>query len=99
MVQQTRDAFHQVAEFLFGDVDEERLDYAIKETAFDKLQKQESDNGFDEQRGDAPFFRVGKVDRWKDILTNDQVGKLEAGIGDAMERMGYKCVTREPVAV
>jgi len=94
MISDTREVFHQVAEFLFGDVDEERLNFAISETAFDNLRKQEDEFGFSEQKGEGKFFRVGKVGKWKDVLTDEQVETLEAGIGEAMERMGYKCVTR-----
>lgn len=95
MINETRETFKSVARFLFGDIDEERLDLAIKETDFDMLQQQEIKAGFNEQKGDELFFRIGEVGRWKNILTTDQVTKLEAGIGEAMERMSYKCVTRE----
>ena len=99
MIADTRSTFYQIVEFLFGEVDEQKLDFAIRESSFENLSKQEKDNGFQEQKGNQPFFRVGKSGKWKEILTGEQVKKLEAKLGDAMERMGYKCVTREPSTI
>lgn len=93
MVKDTESVFRQVVEFLFGTVDEERLHFAIEETKFTNMQMLEKNEGFLEQRGDAPFFRVGKVGQWKDVLTDNQVEKLESELGDEMNRMGYPTVS------
>ncbi len=95
MINKTRETFKSIVKFLFGNVDEERLDLAISETSFDTLQQQEIKTGFNEQKGKELFFRIGESGRWKVILTTEQVTRLEAGIGEAMERMSYKCVTRD----
>ncbi len=87
--------FAGVTKFLFGHTDYGALAYAIDQSSFAKLRKQEQDNGFLEQKGDMPFFRSGKVGKWKDILTNEQIERLEIGLGDSMDRMGYPRVTTE----
>jgi len=85
--------FRELVKFLFNTVDEERLQFAIKETVFSNMKRLEEQDGFLEQKGDAPFFRVGKVGQWKDILTDNQVEKIESEIGDEMNRMGYPTVS------
>ena len=35
------------------------------------------------------FFRSGKIDSWKNILSKNQVSKIENKFGDVMNELGY----------
>lgn len=74
----------------------ERLVFALEQTAFDNLQKQEKENGFSEvgQKQDR-FFNYGKAGHWQDVLTTKQVRRIEENHGDVMRRFGYKPVELE----
>ena len=62
--------------FLRVKVDKPKLDYAIGETSFDALKKQESEKGFTERPPHMQaFFARGQAGVWREDLTPAQVGR------------------------
>ncbi len=55
-----------------------------------KLQKLEKEKGFFESAEGRVFFRSGKFDSWKNILTQKQKDKIEYELHDVMKKFGYK---------
>ena len=73
--------------FLGQKVDGAKLARAIKATAFDKMQKQEREQGFTEKpEGMANFFAKGQSGVWKDDLTPAQVGRIREAFLPALEQ-------------
>ena len=62
----------------------------IKTIEFSKLQKLEKEKGFFESAEGRVFFRSGKFDSWKNILTQKQKDKIEYELHDVMKKFGYK---------
>jgi hypothetical protein len=71
------------------DINEEKFEFALKQTEFKNLQRLEEENSFREKGIGDKFFRVGKSEQWKTILTAEQIQKLEEDHGEAMDRLGY----------
>lgn len=74
----------------FREIDEEALQFALNETSFENLKKQEGDSGFRESKSGS-FFRVGKAEQWRDNLTADQILRIENNHRHTMQRCGYEC--------
>lgn len=88
-------AFKQIVEFLDWEVDEELLVKSVKISSFSEMKKQEESKGFRENRGKTDFFREGKVEGWRDILSEAQLVVIEEQNFDVMERVGYGLVTMD----
>ena len=56
---------------------------------FDKLKKLENESGFHEAPRKNSFFRSGKINSWKKILTKDQIKKVEDAFHKNMKELGY----------
>jgi hypothetical protein len=72
----------------------ERFEFALEQTNFEKLRKQEDTHGFKESNGSSKFFRVGKAGQWKSVLTKSQVKTIEKTHKEMMERCQYDLVTQ-----
>ncbi|MFO7757094.1 MAG: sulfotransferase domain-containing protein [Roseovarius sp.] len=73
--------------FLRVKVDRAKLDYAIGETSFDALKKQESEKGFTERPPHMQaFFARGQAGVWREDLTPAQVGRLRAEFLPVLEK-------------
>ena len=60
----------------------------LKSTDFENLKALEQKKGFEEaNRGN--FFREGKRDQWKKVLTNAQIQKIENKFRDFMIKFRY----------
>lgn len=71
-------------------VEESRLARAIDHSAFGKLQTQERKYGFSERSAErTAFFRSGRIDQWRAVLTNDQVERIVSANHDEMKRFSY----------
>ena len=89
--------FGAVARFLELPCDAERIGSAIAATAFSRLQAQERASGFVEKpRRAAVFFREGRVDGWRHVLTPAQTARIVATHGAVMRQWGYDSAL-EPV--
>ncbi len=83
-------AFGAVARFLDLPHEPERIAAAVAATAFARLQEQERASGFMERpRNAAAFFREGRVDGWRTVLTPAQAARIVADHGAVMRQCGY----------
>ena len=83
-------AFGAIARLVGGGDDVENLERAIRHSSFEVLSAQEAKQGFREKPRDAEaFFRVGRADQWREVLTPDQVHRVVSDHGDQMRRFGY----------
>ena len=87
--------FTGMLEFLEMPLDEARIARAIAACSFDRLQAQESEKGFRERKGDAPFFHTGKAGGWQDKLSDKQVRRIERDHGEVMTAQGYELAYAE----
>jgi hypothetical protein len=63
---------------------------AVRLSAFDTLRAQEATTGFRERPTTAAaFFREGRIDGWRDVLTRAQIGRITTAHEVMMRRFGY----------
>jgi hypothetical protein len=90
MLMEPSKAFGGLARFLRLAPSPEQLKAAIDKSSFSELSKQEAEKGFVEKPPIAErFFRVGKADQWRDILTTDQAREVVRTHAPMMQRCGY----------
>jgi hypothetical protein len=65
-----------------------RVRRAIDLSSFDILQQQEQARGFKE-RSVTSFFRQGRTDAWRGVLTQEQVERVINDHRPVMQRLGY----------
>jgi aryl sulfotransferase len=83
-------AFGAIARFLDLPHDAEKIASAVAATTFSRLQEQERASGFVERPRHSPvFFREGRVDGWRDVLTPAQAARIVAAHGAVMRQYGY----------
>ena len=68
---------------------ENKINKIMETTDFNKLQKNEKEKGFSEALN-GPFFRSGKKDKWTEVLTKDQIKKIEKRFKKTMLAFGYE---------
>ncbi len=61
----------------------------IENTNFSHLQKLEKINGFNEASKYSNFFRSGKKNQWKDVLSKEQRNLIEQRLGQTMHYLNY----------
>lgn len=90
MLANPRKSFAAVVKFLGIEAPRQRIEKAIRLSSFQVLKEQERRQGFRERpaRMEA-FFREGKADQWKKILTKEQIAAIVAAHGEQMARFGY----------
>jgi aryl sulfotransferase len=67
------------------------VEQAVEMCEFAKMQKQEQENGFPEgEQKSGLFFRSGKVGGYKDVLTDEQIERIESDHGEVMKLLGYE---------
>ncbi len=71
------------------DLSDADIDQIIKNTNFNNLQKIEDKYGFDESSKHSKFFRSGKSNQWKDVLSNTQVKLIENNLNTLMKNFNY----------
>ena len=82
--------FTGVARFLGLKPPRKRVEKAVKFSSFRTLKKQEEEQGFQERsQHSKAFFRAGKRDQWKDVLSEAQVARIVELQGEQMARFGY----------
>jgi len=83
-------AFRRVCKAIGWESDEAAIQSAIHSASFDKLAALERQYGFGEVADRTErFFRAGKAGSWRDLLTGDQVMRIERDHGEVMRRFGY----------
>lgn len=82
--------FGALVAFLGLPRDPARLKRAIEHSSFSSLQKQEQREGFIERSpSSSRFFRSGRKNQWRDLLSDDQVERLITDHRDMMRRFSY----------
>ena len=90
MIDQPLETFSRIAQFLRIEADEMRIRRAIDASSFDRLQEMEREGGFAEKPDGADvFFRAGRKDQWREVLTTEQVRRISARHRTQMQRFGY----------
>jgi uncharacterized protein (DUF924 family) len=82
--------FGGLARHLLLDPTAAQLAQAIERSSFAKLKSDEEDKGFVEKPEKAErFFREGRAEQWKEILTPEQVDRIVRDHSEQMKRFGY----------
>ncbi len=90
MLEKPQATFGDLAKFLRIPAAPAAIKKAIKASSFDKLRKEEEEQGFIERPDTADrFFREGKAGQWRDTLSADQIKRLKDVLGPQMKRFGY----------
>lgn len=90
MVAAPQDQFSRVARRFGISDDSGRIEEAIAFSSFDQLQKQEAEQGFSERSlHSEKFFRSGRSGAWREVLSAEQVARIERDHGTQMRRFGY----------
>lgn len=92
LLARTEITFRNVLTFLGWDPDGDRIERAIKETDFRRLQQREQESGFSERSNKSKsgtFFRQGKAEQWRDTLSDSQISQICDTHADVMQRFGY----------
>jgi len=82
----------------FDTIDEDKFEFAIKETRFSNLQAIEAKTGFREKGQGQKFFRKGEAGQWKGVLTANQIRQIEEDHKEVMRKFGYNPVKISRVA-
>jgi hypothetical protein len=91
MVNAPEATFAPVIQWLGQKPPPERLNRAIRFSAFDELRAQEQAKGFKERavEATAPFFGTGRTGYWRTVLSPAQQARIERDHGTMMRRFGY----------
>lgn len=82
--------FADVVAFAGWALDTARLAKAVAFSNFEQLRQQEAGQGFRERPpGAERFFRQGKVESWRGVLTSEQIDLIVTTQGAMMRRYGY----------
>lgn len=82
--------FGKIARHLLMKPTQDQIAKALELTTFDKLKRREETENRAAQRDTLPqFFRSGKADQWRDVLTREQVDRVVADHGELMKRFAY----------
>jgi hypothetical protein len=83
-------SFAELVRFLGMDVDEDRLDRAVRFSSFDELRAQEDKSGFVERSEKAEkFFHSGTSGQWRDVLGEEDIAFFRKEHGHVMKRFDY----------
>ena len=90
MLEKPMKTFTKVARLIGSDRDRARIERAVKHASFSSLSTMEKRDGFVEVpiKG-KQFFRAGRVNQWRDVLTREQIVRVIADHRDVMSRMHY----------
>ena len=90
MLRQPAESFSAVIRSLGLPYDQERVRRAVEYSTFERLRDQERARGFTEKPSKAKFFfRSGRADAWRTVLTDAQIRKITADHDPVMRRLGY----------
>jgi hypothetical protein len=82
--------FARVARLLGLGQDRARIKRAVRHATFQSLASLEKKHGFAEARDKATsFFRVGRTNQWRDVLSRDQLQRMVAAHREQMVRFNY----------
>lgn len=82
--------FAEICSYLELDPPRARLRKAVEFSSFRSLRQQEKRGGFRERSTNSEkFFRVGKAEQWRKVLTRAQIDQVIAANGEQMQKFGY----------
>ena len=82
--------FTRLLKFLGLQPDPTRLKRAIEHSSFDKLRSLEARDGFIERSPSSrQFFRRGRKNQWRDVLSESQFARIASDHMEIMQRFGY----------
>ena len=82
--------FQYLLNFFDITFDRGRFNQALEHTTFERLQAVEAESGYEaSSEFQKVFFRKGKVGGWRDVLSAEQVERIETDHGDMMVRCNY----------
>ncbi len=88
--EQPLETFSALARFCGLSSDTASIDSAIRHSSFEGLQAQERERGFVERPEQASaFFREGKANAWRGVLSDSQVERVVERHAAVMQRFGY----------
>jgi hypothetical protein len=90
MLKNPQKTFGALARHLLLNPTADELALATTRSSFESLKDQEEKQGFQEKPKHADrFFREGRADQWKDVLTPPQVDRIVKDHSEQMARFGY----------
>jgi hypothetical protein len=91
MLADPKKTFGGLVEHLLIEARPRQIAKAIQRSSFKNLQEQERESGFRErpEKASADFFREGRAEQWKEVLTKAQIDRIVKDHGEQMERFGY----------
>ncbi len=90
MLERPLEMFGGLAQHLLLSPTPEQLNEAIARSSFERLKAQEEAGGFREKPKNAKvFFREGRSDQWRDVLSRRQVRTIVRDHATQMRRFGY----------
>lgn len=90
MIAEPERIFGWILGVLGQDVDDERLKWALRLTALDRMKAAEAETGFGEKPEHATaFFRRGGAGGWREALSGGQVKQVVEANHAMMDRFGY----------
>jgi hypothetical protein len=91
MIARPAQVFGKIVHFLGDDPNPTRLNQAIAFSRFENLAAQERETGYAGHAAGAKgaFFRTGQAGQWREHLTAEQTGRIDAAHGQVMQRFGY----------
>jgi Sulfotransferase domain len=90
MLAEPQKTFGALARHLLFTPSENELADAIDRSSFERLREQEEKAGFKERPEVAErFFREGRAEQWKEVLTPQQIQRIIDAHGEQMQRFGY----------
>lgn len=83
--------FVKILEALGLRLEPEAIEFGLEQTVFERLKQKEDETGFRETGNKQErFFNTGMAGKWRGILTDDQVARIERDHGDMMQELGYE---------
>lgn len=85
------DALRRLLSLMGETVNAHQVAAAVQASRFDVLQASEREQGFKERPNQASdlFFRQGRVDGWRELITSQDLTRLVDAHGKMMRRFGY----------
>ena len=69
--------------------DNNKIQFSVENSEFSLLQEGEKKFGMKTNKGKDKFFRTGKAEQWKDLLSLTQIKKIEASCKQGMKELNY----------
>lgn len=90
MIEKPVKTFVKIAKLASAGQDRARIERAIRHADFRSLAAMEKQHGFIEASDTgARFFRRGRHNEWRELLTREQVQRIVARYREQMQRFGY----------